>query len=152
MGLEGTLSAYRVFGNGDREVVWRKQNLITNPAKLYLLSSLWDPNVLADPVETLRIGIGGAIDPEGKFPKPESPTQTGLSNQVISIPITYVVYPDEVKVTYLADLDKSEGNGLLITEAGLFKKSGNIFNIKNFPAIPKSSEFGLHFEWSIKAI
>lgn len=150
-GMEGVLSAYKTFDT-HREKIWTRHNLITRPAKLYLLSSLWDGGVVADPVNALKIGTGGAIDPEGRFPKPEDPEQTDLITPLLSVATSYVVYPNDVKVTYLADLDKSEGNGLLITEAGLFKQSGNIFNVKNFPAIPKTAEFGLHFEWSIKAI
>lgn len=151
-GLEGVLSAYKTYEDRPREKIWVRKNLITTASKLYLLSSLWDPNVIADPIASLRVGTGGAIDPEGRFPKPESPTQTSLISHVITSPTSFVVSPTSVKVTYLADLDRSEGNGLLITEAGLFKSSGAMFNVKNFPAIPKTYEFGLHFEWSVKVV
>lgn len=150
--VEGQLAAWKTFEDGSRELIFDKKNLIIRLAKLYLLSSLWDGTVLADPVVTFKVGTGGAIDPQGLYPKPEDPEQTNLITPLLSVATSYVVNPSEVKVTYLADLDNSEGNGALITEAGLFKQSGLIFNVKNFPGIPKTSEFGLHFEWSVKAV
>lgn len=149
---EGELSAWKTFSDKPREKIFSEINLITRPAKLYLLSSLWDGAVVADPVVSFKVGTGGAIDPQGLFPKPEDPEQLNLITPLLSVTTSYLVNEAEVKVTYLADLDQSEGNGSLITEAGLFKQSGLIFNVKNFPGIPKTSEFGLHFEWSVKAV
>lgn len=150
--FEGTLSAWKGFPDGSREMIYREDNLITRAAKLYLLSGLWDGDVVADPIQTFRVGTGGALDPEGMFPKPEDPLAVGLTTPLLSVNTSYVVTPAEVKVTYLADIDRDTGNGHKITEAGLFKESGLIFNIKNFPAIPKTSEFSLHFEWSVRAV
>lgn len=149
--FEGHLTAWKVYPDR-REQIYSEDNLIVKAAKLYLLSSLWDGAVVADPVVSFKVGTGGAIDPQGLFPKPENPEQTDLIIPLLSVTTSYVVTASEVKVTYLADLDQSEGNGSLITEAGLFKQSGLIFNVKNFPGIPKTSEFGLHFEWSVKAV
>ena len=149
---EGILECWKQFPNGVREHVFREENLIVKEAKLYLLSGLWDEALAADTISSFRVGTGGSIDPEGLFPSPESPTQTGLVTPLLTVSTSYVVYEDEIKVTYLADIDQNEGNGYKITEAGLFKTSGKIFNIKNFPAVPKTSEFSLHFEWSIKAL
>lgn len=150
--VEGEIGAWKVFPDGTREQIFYYKNLIIRLAKLQLLSALYDPAFVQDRITTFKLGIGGAIDPEGLFPKPENSEQTDLITPQISVATSYVEYPLDVKVTYLADLDQSEGNGLKITEAGLFKASGNIFNVKNFPAVPKTSEFGLHFEWSIKAV
>lgn len=151
-GWEGYISVWKTFENGSKELVWEKKNLIVKAAKLYLLSPLWDDTAVPDPITVFKVGTGGTIDPEGLYPKQELPDQTDLSSPVFSINASHVVYPDDVKVTFLADLGQSEGNGYKINEAGLFKRSGIIFNVKNFPAIPKTSEFGLHFEWSIKAV
>lgn len=150
--VEGTLGAWKTFADGTREQIFYKENLIIRVAKLHLLSALYNPAFVQDRITTFKLGTGGAIDPEGLFPKPENAEQTDLIFPQISVATSYVEYPLDVKVTYLADLDQSEGNGLKITEAGLFKESGAIFNVKNFPAVPKTSEFGLHFEWSIKAV
>lgn len=150
--LEGSLGAWAVYPDGTKTQFFYEDNLIVKASKLYLLSSLWDGTVQADPIETFRIGTGGAIDPEGMFPKPENPNATGLVAPLLSVQASFVAYPDDVKVTYLADINQDTGNGYRITEAGLFKQSGLIFNVKNFPAIPKTSEFSLHFEWTIRAI
>lgn len=150
--VEGELGAWKVFPDGTREEIFYMKNLIIRLAKLHLLSALYDVSFLQDRITTFKLGTGGAIDPEGRFPRPEDAEQVNLVSPQISVATSYVEYPAEVKVTYLADLDQSEGNGLNITEAGLFKASGKLFNIKNFPAVPKTSEFGLHFEWSIKAV
>lgn len=150
--IEGELGIWKVFSDGHKEEVYVKKNLIIRLAKLQLLSALYDPAFVQDRITTFKLGTGGSIDPLGQFPKPENGEQTNLITPQISVATSYVSYPLEVKVTYLADLDQSQGNGLSITEAGLFKASGAIFNVKNFPAIPKTSEFGLHFEWSIKAV
>ncbi len=150
--LEGELSAWKVFPSGVREGIFTKKNLIVRLAKLHVLQCLYDPLFVQDPITTFKLGTGGSIDPNGLFPKPENPDQLDLVTPQISVPISYVEYPSDVKVTYLSDLDQSQGNGLLITEAGLFQASGKIFNVKNFPAVSKTSEFGLHFEWSVKAV
>lgn len=150
--VEGELGIWKTFSDGTREEIFYKKNLIIRVAKLHLLSALYDPAFVQDRITTFKLGTGGSIDPEGRFPKPENADQTDLISPQISVATSYVEYPLDVKVTYLADLDQSEGNGLKINEAGLFKESGKIFNVKNFPAVPKTSEFGLHFEWSIKAV
>lgn len=148
--IEGEIQAWKVFPNGEKELVFCRKNLITKEARLAVLASLWDQEFRADRVTTFKLGLGGTIDPDGRFPRAEDPLQTDLVNPVISVKTSYVVDSENVKVTFLADLSPAEGNGLKITEAGLFKVSGKIFNVKNFPAVPKSSEFGLHFEWSIR--
>lgn len=150
--VEGELGIWKTFSDGTKEEIFYKKNLIIRLAKLHLLSAIYDPAFVQDRVTTFKLGTGGSIDPEGRFPKPENAEQLDLISPQISVSTSYVEYPLDVKVTYLADLDQSEGNGLMINEAGLFKESGKIFNVKNFPAVPKTSEFGLHFEWSIKAV
>jgi hypothetical protein len=146
----GTLSAFAVYEDGRVDKLFEEKNLITTPAKQALLSVLYLPGVVSDPITQFRVGTGGAIDPQGLYPKQEDPTQTGLITQVYSVATTYILGSTDVSVTYLADVDQSSANGSLITEAGLFKASGLIFNVKNFPAIPKTSEFSIHFEWTIK--
>lgn len=146
----GILAAYKKFPDGRVEEIFKEENLITTASKQFLLSGLYTSGVVSDPIIQFRVGSGGAIDPQGLYPKQEDPAQTGLINQVYSTATTFVVGTEDISVTYLADVDQSSGNGELITEAGLFKASGDIFNVKNFPAIPKTSEFSVHFEWTIK--
>jgi len=87
---------------------------------------------------------------QGLYPKQESPSQTDLVAPLTSLPITYTVNLTAPSVTYIADADQSTANGMLLTEAGLFKVDGTIFNVKNHPGIPKTSDFGVHYVWTIK--
>lgn len=87
---------------------------------------------------------------KGLFPKQEDPAQTDLISPVQSLSVSYTVDSSAPSVTYIADATQSMANGLLLTEAGLFRVSGAIFNVKNHPGIPKTSDFGVHYVWTIK--
>lgn len=87
---------------------------------------------------------------QGLFPRQEDPAQVDLIAPVATLPVTYTLDLTIPSVTFLADADQSTANGLLLTEAGLFKASGSIFNVKNHPGIPKTSDFGVHYVWTIK--
>jgi len=145
----GELSIFRVTDAG-KDLVFKEENLITLASKQVLLSGLYVPNLLSDPINALKVGIGGSIDPQGLFPKTEDPSWSNLNTPLMSVTTAYTTNSAVPSVTYLADLDQGMGNGSLITEAGLFKVSGAMFNVKCFPGIPKTSEFTLHFEWTIK--
>lgn len=149
--MVGIFSVYKVYPSGEKELAFKNKNLITNGSKQYILSSLYLPGVVSDPIIGLKAGTGGALDPQGLYPKPEDPTATDLNNTVISIPTVYTLgVSGDISVTFLADIDQSQGNGMLFTEAGLLKASGPIFNIKNHPGIPKTSDFSLHYEWTVR--
>jgi hypothetical protein len=148
--LEGIIKIEKRYADGTKEVVLEKENLITLAAKLAILSSIFSSTSTPDPVATLRVGTGGTVDPEGLYPKAVSSTITGLYTPLTTAVVSYVLNSSVPSVTFIADLDQGSGNGSLITEAGLFKQSGTIFNIKTFPGIAKTSEFSLHFEWTIK--
>jgi hypothetical protein len=55
-------------------------------------------------------------------------------------------------VIYSFNLSSSQLNGYNISEVGLFKQSTNMFNIKTFASIPKSSAFSIQFLWTIKYV
>lgn len=148
--LEGVLLIQKVYADGSKSTVMEEENLITLIAKQQLLNSLYMAAFTSDPITRLRVGTGGSVDPEGLYPKAVSSSVTALYNQLTSVTCSYTVNNSVPSVTFIADLSQGEGNGSLITEAGLFKQSGAIFNIKTFPGIPKTSEFSLHFEWTIK--
>lgn len=148
--LKGTLSISKVFPDGRNIEIYNQTNLILSAAKLYVLSSLYLPAIASDPITQLAFGTGGCIDPAGLFPKQELATQTGLNTFLTQVPIVYTVNTPAILVTFVGDLDQTQGNGLLITEAGLVKASTNYFNVKNFPGIPKTSEFSLHIQWTIQ--
>jgi hypothetical protein len=150
MELEGVLKAELVYPDGRRELAFEEKNLIVLTAKQVLLSSLYVANQLSDPIINLNIGTGGCIDPQGLFPKPISQAMTSLFTPLLSVPTSFTINSAAPSVTFIADVDQGTANGQLITEAGLFKASGNMFNIKTFPGIPKTSEFSIHFEWTIQ--
>ena len=149
--LEGHLTISKVYLDGASEIIFDEDNLITLLTKQFLLSMIYTlPPLTSDPVVSLRVGTGGCVDPQGLYPKTEDPTQTNLNTPLLSVTNSYVVNNTIPQVTFLADLDLATGNGSLISEAGLITNSGALFNVKNFPGIPKTSEFSLHFEWTIK--
>lgn len=139
-----------VYPDGTRVLHYEEENVIILTAKQVLLSGLYLVGQTSDPITTLWVGIGGTIDPDGQFPKPVSQTQTGLFTPLLSVSTSYTVDNTMPSVTFIADLDQSTANGSLITEAGLFKKSGLMFNTKTFPGIPKTTEFAIHFSWTIE--
>lgn len=147
----GDLFIYLDYNQGKgKELFFEQKNLIMSNTKRYLLSGVYQTNVISDPVINLKAGTGGCIDPAGLYPKSENPDQTDLITPVITVPTVYVLDSPNIKVTFLADLDQSQGNGSLITEAGLFTASGAIFNAKNHPGITKTSDFSIHYSWVIR--
>lgn len=149
--MEGIFHVEKRFpATGEVEVVRHEENLITKASKAYLLLGVYQTGIVSDPVQTLKIGTGGCIDPDGKFPKKEDPLQTDLSNPILTLPAIPVPSTTEVAVTFLADVDQTQANGQRINEAGLFKSLGGIFNVKNHPAVTKAPEFSLHYSWTIR--
>jgi hypothetical protein len=147
--LIGTLRVFKDTPDG-RETVFEEVNLIVLAAKQKILSSIYNNTFTVDPVNTLSVGTGGTVDPQGLFPLTPLPTATGLYNYLLSVSTSFTVNNTVPSVTFIADLDEGTGNGNLITEAGLFTTGGSMFNIKTFPGISKTSEFALHFEWTIE--
>lgn len=147
--LHGTLSAWKVYPDR-RELAFKEVNVVTLSAKQSVLAAVYASSLTADPVSSLRVGIGGTVDPAGLYPKPVNQSLSSLYNYLNTIATSYTVDNTIPAVTYLADLDQGTGNGQLITEAALYRLSGTMFNIRTFPGIPKTSEFSIHFEWTIK--
>jgi hypothetical protein len=146
--LSGTLKIDLVYK--DRVVPHlHEKNLIVMVARQTMLSMIYLDNRTSDPVKTLHIGTGGCIDPLSEFPKSVSKGLTALYNPLLSLPISYTVDNTIPQVTFIADVSEDQANGVLVNEAGLFTAGNNMFNIKTFPGVPKTSEFGIHFEWTI---
>lgn len=148
--LIGIFKISKVYPSGKNEVIYDEENVITLARKQFILSGIYLPAIVSDQVNRFRVGTGGTIDPEGLFPKTEDSSRTDLYTPLLTVSVTYVLNTSVPSVTFLADLDQSQGNGSLINEAGLITAGGSLFNIKTFPAIPKSTEFSLHTEWTIK--
>lgn len=104
---------------------------------------------ISEPAYTTVNNISVTIG-QGLFPSQEDPLQTSLNASVASLATTYIVNNTTPSVTFIADADQSTANGFLLTEAGLVRLSGALFNIKNYPGIPKTSDFGVHYVWTIK--
>lgn len=148
LALTGTLKIDLVYP--DKVVPYYcEKNLIVLNARQVMLSMLYLTGRVSDPITTLQAGTGGAIDPQGQFPRSVSKSMTSLYNSLLSVSTTYSVDNTIPAVTFVADISESQAVGQLITEAGLFTASGSMFNIKTFPGIPKSSEFSIHLEWTI---
>lgn len=144
----GDLRISLVYPSKTVEVL-AKKNLVVTGGKLRLLQALY-MGVSAQPLDTLRVGSGGTIDPAGRFPKTVSVTQESLFSEVQRVPLTYSIDETYPSITYLADIDPELCNNTLISEAGLFFGDDVMFNIKTFPGIPKTSDFSIHFEWTIR--
>lgn len=159
-GLTGVLSITKITSEGESSVFtgtiphpFPGLNLIVNSAKQRLLSMVWNPVVVADPVTHLRIGVGGTSDPQGLYVQQESVTQTSLNSPIPSlsnVSVAYSVSSDGLSVTFNATIDQSTGNGYVLSEAGLFTTSGAMFNVKNHPGIQKTADFSLQYSWTIK--
>ena len=110
-----------------------------SPTSVIILTSAYTT------VTNVSVTIG-----QGLFPKQENPLATSLVSQVASLPVIYTVDLTTPSVTFIADATQATANGMLLTEAGLFKLSGAMFNVKNHPGIPKTSDFGVHYVWTVK--
>lgn len=131
------------------EVVLEEENVITLQGKIRLLETLYF-GTSNQVITTLRVGVGGTIDPEGRFPKPVNSGLTSLFNQIQVVPVAHSLDLTYPSVTYIADIDPTLCNGSLISEAGLFFGDDMMFNIKTFPGVPKTVDFSVHFEWTIR--
>jgi len=148
--VEGTLRATKVFPDGRKEDIFEQKNLIMLLSKSYILGSIYKPTFSLNLVNRLQVGIGGTIDPAGLYPKTVNQNLSALFTPLLYVTASYVENTTVPSVTFIADVDQTLGNGSLITEAGLLMTNGNLFNIKTFPGIPKTSDFSIHFEWTIR--
>ncbi len=150
--VDGVLSIYKYVDPNFKtsDLIFEEHNMITLTSKIAILTPLYFSGFVPDIINSLKVGIGGTVDPAGLYPQPVNSNISNLYNPLLSVSV-FTTHDDTVpSVTFVADLDQGTGNGQLINEAGLFKASGAMFNIKTFPGIPKTSEFGLHFVWTIK--
>ena len=54
----------------------------------------------------------------------------------------------DLQAVWISACALEDGNDL-INEIGLFTQGGTMFSIKTLPAIPKTSTFSVHVEWTI---
>lgn len=151
LGMEGIVKISKCYRDGHREEVG-EFNMFVKASRVRMLRALYSTNISPDPIVTLKVGTGGSIDPDGLYPRSPSLTQTDLVSPIISMPVVSDPDEDAMTVTYLADVDYSEGNGEQINEVGLFTQSGALSNVKNFLRIPKTADFSIHFEWILRIL
>jgi len=126
-----------------------KPNLVTLAARQTVLSMMYLAGRTSDPITTLQVGTGGTIDPLGLFPKPLTKGLTSLYNSVYTTTVSYTTDSSLPTVTFIANVPDTDLIGVSINEAGLFTTAGNMFNVKTFPSISKTGDFGIHIEWTI---
>ncbi len=102
------------------------------------------------PISTIQFGTGGTSDSAGLLPIAPSYSQTELNSPLGSAPVAYSNLSFQNNfVTFSASVGQSQFNGFGISEAGLFTAAGQMFNYVTFPAVQKSSLFGLSFSWNV---
>jgi hypothetical protein len=148
--LDGTLTVTKVYPDGSKEKVFKKTNLITTASKVYIINSIYKSTFTLNIINRLQVGIGGTVDPAGLYPKTVNGSLTTLFSPLLAVNTYYTEDNTIPLVTFIADVDQTMANGSLVTEAGLLFTNGNLFNIKTFPGIPKTADFSIHFEWTIK--
>ena len=151
----GYLTIDKVFADGTVENVFTEEkNVITRKSKRHHLSFLYDEMARPDILTSFKVGTGGTMDPEGKRPINPDPTRNNLYAplNIINNKITITASKDTDAQDYILvvfALTQDEGNDQNISEVGLFKKAGDMFNIKTFRAVPKNESFSLQFSWRI---
>lgn len=161
--LNGYLTVYKDFGNGEREYVIKDDpNVITYASRRLHLQYLWNYDTAAkDEIVSFKVGNGGAVGDSSqgnnnvKVITPD-PTRNDLFSPINlpnnDITITPSDPADNTQVFLQVEftLSQDEANGLQVNECGLFKNSGNMFNHKTFINIEKSEAFSLVFEWKLR--
>ena len=90
-----------------------------------------------------KVGVGdGTTEP--------ARGDTGLSNAFIKSVNSYT-FPSENSVKYKFAFNSGDGNGLLVSEFGLFSTDEVIFSRKlRTPAIPKDSDIIIEGDWTVQ--
>ena len=152
--LEGFLIVDRIWNDGRRERLVEDKNLIVRAAKREHLRFLWDKTAVINRIDSFKIGNGGTYDTLGRKPKRPDPNLNDLYSPITTynrnlniVPSTLQDAQDFITVDFV--LGPAEANGENISEVGLFKESGDMFNIKTFRSVPKVDSFSLQFWWRI---
>lgn len=151
--LGGFLTLTRTnIHTGEVEVLLdENKNRLTNAGKLLMFSYLYSSRQ-TDPITSIVIGNGGTSDAQGRIPRVVNGTETGLFHQTISVPVSYTVDNGNVAVIFYGNLDEASGNDANYSEAGLMTAGGVLFSIKTFVTVPKTSDFTLNFQWTLRYV
>lgn len=150
---KGRLTVNLRFPDGTTKNHFEEDNLIVSGGRALILRPLYVTGAVSDPINSLHVGSGGTIDPQGLYPKIPTLGLTSLYHDDISLGIVATVDdPLLPSVTFRGSVGQDVMNGTLISEAGLFTVAGVMFNIKTFSGIPKTENFSVDFEWIISVL
>lgn len=148
---EGHFRAY----DGDGNIIVDKKNMIVNGSRSALAHLIAEAQV-SEAITTIEIGTEGH-EPGDPY-TPVSPTISDTALEDVS-PFskaleffTYLPIGVETSVMFTFNIEKAEGNGsgiVLYTEAGLFTSGDTMFARNTFPAIVKTADRKIVFEWTI---
>lgn len=149
--LQGHMKVFIDRGDGE-ELYFEKKNLIVTSGKVIVLRSIF-PSSSSDALSYAKVGEGGATDVGGLFLKTPTIGMTDLYTPVTSCSISSLsINTVTLSRVILAVLDNSQANGHYINEVGFFAGTGEMFNIKTFPRILKTSSFSINFQWTISVL
>lgn len=153
---EGILQIDIVFGNRAPVTFFREIQRIMDESKAYVLRSVYDNAFTVDPLYSFKIGTGGTYTVGGTDVKPVTGDRTDLytpitpSGNYPNILAAPTVSTDGKSVTYVFSISDTDLNGQVLNEVAMFRASANMFNMKTFPSITKTSGFSLNFTWTIR--
>lgn len=154
--IQGTLKviATPVGATEGFVIVNQVENKIMDEAKAFVLSAIYDPSFVPDPINYFMVGNEGTATPAGADPKPVGGDRTGLFGPIVAGYTNTVSAPalsDGGKVaTFSFSIPDTDLNGEYINEVGMFRDSDALFNMKTFSSILKTSGFSLTFIWTIR--
>ena len=160
-GMEGELSIFiRPEGFSDLIPFYREKNRITNIARKHALDLVtgYTAGLQPNPIVEFKVGTGGIAQTlTGAETNLFSPVDSLINPYTGAITFTYPDTPSNMVAEYAFEVATTELNGITLSEVGLFCQNdfygipanGKMFNIKLFPAVPKTSAFALVFVWRI---
>lgn len=137
VGVTGTIRL-EIHRDGQPVETIEEKNLVVNNGKTNLCRLLGDSSSSTREITEVGFGIGVAA---------ASVTDVGLTSAVMKSVTT--TYPTATTVQFDFVLEKAEGNGLAITEFGLFHQNGNMFSRRVRSAINKASDMRIVGSWTI---
>ena len=128
-----------IHRDGHPVEIWEEENLVVNNGKSNLARLLGDGGGSTRKIKQVGFGIGVAA---------AAPGDVGLTGATYK-DVT-VSYPTASQAVFSFTLEKSEGNGLNITEFGLIHENGNLFARKVRTAgLAKANDVRFVGTWTI---
>ncbi len=161
--IRGRLVVSKVFPNGETELHYEDDNLITDYARALMLALVYDTTggVRPDPIRSFQVGSGGVANTSTpgsilagvpSMTSLRAPLQLGtntLSHNRSSVTPGNLSANTPLDITFSFGVPNSSLVDNYISEAGMFTQAGNLFSYKSFPALLKTAEFSIQFTWTI---